>query len=954
MAEITLANVSFILAVAAILLVFVAALRKRLLLRLALRNLIRRKTQVALAIAGLTVATSIISGALVIDASFDATVTAIVLRGTDLVDELIEEEDEAGNPSFFNETVYDDLEAELPSMEHVDGLAPRILLPASVKANRTGLVDPSLNLIGFDPAVDLGVFLLEDGTELDGSALAIGEVYVNQELASAIEVERGDELEVFVNGLVLYATIRDVVQDRGRGGWQTVANVFLPLSTLQTDLGVGARINQITVSNVGGVEDGHLVTDEAVAELDAGLGAGHPFTIVPIKRDQIELFTSLLEQLTQLFVLMSAFTIIAGILLIMNIFSGLAEERKTEMGMSRALGMRRSHLVQTFIFEGAIYAMASAALGAIAGLGVATLIMEAFRQIFTFFARDLVIAFSLPDLLTAFSLGLLLTLITVAVASWRIGKLNIIRAMRDLPEPPASGASWAEMTLAAALVAGGAFALYYSLQEVDQIAYAAGGPLIAFGLALGTVRRFGMRVPLTAAGIFTLAWGLSPWRLVEEADPNIGAFVVIGVLLVTGGVLTVIANSEVLLKLGTKLTRKKRNVPVVRAAIAYPMAKKFRTGVILAMFSLIMFTITVMSMVMGITGSTVDVLARQESGGYDLVGFSSPFAPIADLDQRLGDSGLAPAVAVHDDLLRSQVELTPPGGQAESYPLIGVSQGFANRNEFTFFRMADRYETAADVWQALRTDASLAVVDRGVQPQDFGPTADLRLDVGDRVTLANALGEEVAVTIIGIMDAGFVSGVFLQEAEVERLTNALGPTLFYVQAAAGESPTDLAKAMQSELVDHAFVGIVIRDLVEESLEVTLNVMQLIQAFLALGLAVGISGLGVLAVRNVIERRATIGTLRALGFRKNMILKAFLLELSFVAVLGIVLGLVLGIALTYNLYLTLSFFGEAEFVIPWPNLILILGLAFLASLLATLSPSRRASKLPPAEALRQAL
>jgi putative ABC transport system permease protein len=393
---------------------------------------------------------------------------------------------------------------------------------------------------------------------------------------------------------------------------------------------------------------------------------------------------------------------------------------------------------------------------------------------------------------------------------------------------------------------------------------------------------------------------------------------------------------------------------VVRAAIAYPMAKKFRTGVVLAMFSLIMFTITVMSMVMGITGSTVDVFARQESGGYDLVGFASPFAPIADLDRRLNDSGLASAVAAHDDLLRSRVELQIPGGQSENYPLIGVSQGFADRNEFTFFQKADQYETARDVWQAVRGDGSLAVVDRGGQPQDFGPTMQIRIDVGDRITLLNPQGAEVTVTIVGIMDAGFVSGVFLQEEEVGLLTGALGPTLFYVQAAEGESASDLAKAMQAELVDHAFTGIVIRELVEESLEVTLNVMQLIQAFLALGLAVGISGLGVLAVRNVIERRATIGTLRALGFRKEMILKAFLLELSFVAVLGILLGLGLGIALTYNLYLTLSFFGGAEFVIPWPNLILIMGLAFFASLLATLSPARRASKLPPAEALRQAL
>ena len=952
--ELNLANVSLILAIGALLLVFGAAARKRLLLRIALRNLIRRKTQVALAVAGLTVATSIISGALVIDASFDATVTAIVLRGTDVVDEVIRQEDEAGNPTLFNETIYDDLQAQLPAMEHVDGLAPRIHLPASVKANRTGFVEPQVNLIAFDPARDLGMFLLGDGTAVDGGELSAGQVYLNSELATELEAEAGDEIQAFVSGQVLYVTVRDIVQDRGRGGWATAQNLFVPLARLQADLGVAGRINLIMVSNLGGVEDGPLVTDEAVAELDAALGAGHPFVIDPIKRDQIDLFNNQLEQLTQLFVLMSAFTVIAGILLILNIFSGLAEERKTEMGMSRALGMRRSHLVQSFIFEGTFYALASASLGAIAGLGVAALIMEAFRQIFTFFARDLVIAFSLGDLLTAFSLGLLLTLITIAVASWRIGKLNIIRAMRDLPEPPAKRASGLELVLAVTLVGGGLFLFFYSLQEANEVAYAVSGPLVAWGAALASLRRFGARIPLTLAGVFTLAWGLNPFGLVEVPEPDIGVFVIVGVLLVAGGVMTIMVNSDLLLKLATKLTRKRRNIPVVRAAIAYPMAKKFRTGVILAMFSLIMFTITVMNMVMAITGSTVDVFARQESGGYDVVGFASPFAPVQDLDQRLNDAGLAPAVVAHDDLLRSQVEVRTPGGQAESYPLIGVSPGFANRNEFTFFRKAAGYESAADVWQAVRGDASLAVVDRGVQPQDFGPSADLLIDVGDRITLATPMGGEVQVTVIGILDQGFVSGVFLAEEEVQGLTGAAGPTLFYLQVAAGENPGELARALEAELVDHSFTGIVIRELVEETLQVTLSIMQLIQAFLALGLAVGISGLGVLAVRNVVERRATIGTLRALGFRKNMILKAFLIELSFVAVLGILLGLVLGIALTYNLFLTLSFFGEGEFVIPWANLALIMGLAFVASLLATLSPSRRASRLPPAEALRQAL
>ncbi len=110
----------------------------------------------------------------------------------------------------------------------------------------------------------------------------------------------------------------------------------------------------------------------------------------------------------------------------------------------------------------------------------------------------------------------------------------------------------------------------------------------------------------------------------------------------------------------------------------------------------------------------------------------------------------------------------------------------------------------------------------------------------------------------------------------------------------------------------------------------------------------------LAVRNVVERKPVIGTLRALGFRKQMILRTFLVELSFVAVLGILLGLILGIALAYNLFTSMDLFADAEFIIPWPNLALILIFAFVASVLATLSPSIRASKMPPAEALRQVL
>ncbi|MFG3510349.1 FtsX-like permease family protein [Streptomyces sp. NPDC047821] len=54
-----------------------------------------------------------------------------------------------------------------------------------------------------------------------------------------------------------------------------------------------------------------------------------------------------------------------------------------------------------------------------------------------------------------------------------------------------------------------------------------------------------------------------------------------------------------------------------------------------------------------------------------------------------------------------------------------------------------------------------------------------------------------------------------------------------------------------------------------------------QGFLALGLLIGVTGLGVVMVRAVRERRRTIGILRALGFRARTVQRSFLWESAFI-------------------------------------------------------------------------
>jgi putative ABC transport system permease protein len=138
--------------------------------------------------------------------------------------------------------------------------------------------------------------------------------------------------------------------------------------------------------------------------------------------------------------------------------------------------------------------------------------------------------------------------------------------------------------------------------------------------------------------------------------------------------------------------------------------------------------------------------------------------------------------------------------------------------------------------------------------------------------------------------------------------------------------------------------------VSQSLNIGLN--NLLMGFMGLGLIVGIAALGVIAFRSVVERRQQIGMLRAIGYRRSMIRSSFLIETSFVAMLGTLLGVVLGIALARNLVDEVARSNPGiTMSIPWLQIGAIVLIAYVASLLTTVIPAWQASRVYPAEALR---
>ena len=137
-----------------------------------------------------------------------------------------------------------------------------------------------------------------------------------------------------------------------------------------------------------------------------------------------------------LFTTFGTFSIAAGILLIFLIFVMLAAERRGELGIARAVGTRRGHLVQMFTFEGAAYDLIAAAVGALLGAAIAYGMVLAMATALGAEDEDAGVQIeyfvSWRSLFVAFAIGGLLTLLVVAFSAWRVSVMTISTAIRNL------------------------------------------------------------------------------------------------------------------------------------------------------------------------------------------------------------------------------------------------------------------------------------------------------------------------------------------------------------------------------------------------------------------------------------------------------------------------------------------------------------------------------------------
>jgi putative ABC transport system permease protein len=955
------------------------ALKNVVFLKIGVRNIPRRRSRSALIVAGLMLGTAIISASLLTGDTMATAVRGSVTRSMGVTDELVtagttanldtgDSSLTAAKPYFPQSAAVAAVDAAAKTLP-VDAVAAAIIEPVAGQNPGTGSTDPKVTLFAPDPARAGKLAMAQVAT------LEPGEAFINDYAARELRARSGDSIRILVGDRAATVTVAGVVGYHGVGTDKSA--VIVPLAAAQTFLDRPGQVNYVLVSNTGGETSGAALTSRVEPALDRAV-APMGLDAQPAKRDGLKAADAAGDAFVQLFTTFGSFSMAAGILLIFLIFVMLAAERRPEMGMARAIGTQRRHIVQSFVYEGAAYDLMAAAIGALLGIGVSYVMVKGVSN--TFRSQGLSLGYSMTgrSLLIAYALGVLLTLIVVAASASRVSRLNIVSAIRDIPESDVATRHrrWWRLP-ALGLVLGAVMAVSGVASHV-YLPWMVGVSIVVLA-AVPLLKRWGVneRLVYTVAGVFLIAFWLLPLSTFDhvfghEMSKDFSVWVACGLIIVVAATWLITYNADVLLGIAWRLASPFRSLrPIARMAVAYPLKSRFRSGVTMAMFMLVVFTL--------VTGSTIPSAfvrafdnVHRFGGGYDIRVTTAPGGAVPDLRSVLpptvaqdivadGAQSFLPVQAVQAGTTRKPV----------AYALRGLDDAYLQRTTYDFSAMATGYATPRQVWDALRTQPGLAVVDPFVAPRrnnwSVGVMPDFRLsgfyiedgsftpvsvDIQDPVT-----GSTNHVTVIGVLGDDTpqaMAGITVSQRFLAPFGDRALPTVHHLAVRPGADPQSVADRVEAALLSRGAEAQTYQHILDEAVGASMTFIRIIQGLMALGLVVGVAALGVVTARAVVERRQQIGMLRAIGFQPAMIRRGLLAETGVVAGTAIAVGAVLAFLISYNVIAdirTQPGYVGVTFAVPWLNLAAIIAAVIVAAVGTTLGAAARATRLYPAEALR---
>lgn len=226
--------------------------------------------------------------------------------------------------------------------------------------------------------------------------------------------------------------------------------------------------------------------------------------------------------------------------------------------------------------------------------------------------------------------------------------------------------------------------------------------------------------------------------------------------------------------------------------------------------------------------------------------------------------------------------------RAQQPRLLGVDiQELAKRKAFRFARVDPRIDPSHP-WTGLEMDFGPnevpAIVDDTVLTWGLGKR------LGDTLVYSDELGKEFRIRFVGTLANSIFQGsiIISQQAFLSKYPSISGARVFLVDAPSSNSD-ELVKQLTFALQDWGVELVPTAKRLAEFNQVELTYLSIFGMLGGLGILLGAAGMGIMVMRNVLERRSELAALRAIGFSRRALRWLLVYEHAFILLAGIACG-----------------------------------------------------------------
>ncbi len=561
----------------------------------------------------------------------------------------------------------------------------------------------------------------------------------------------------------------------------------------------------------------------------------------------------------QLFLGFSFFLIAAALLLMSVLFQFGIEQRSAEVGTLLAIGFTPAKVKRLLLSEGTVIALLGAALGAWGGARYAQAMVRGLNTVWSdaVAGASLVYAPEPRTVLVGAAVAVVITVLTM----WFALRRQVARPAREL------------------LASGGEL-------ESDPDTRAARGP--------GEPRSRAKWLALSCA---VVSVGLLAWGLVNPGAGAAGLFFGSGALLLLAGLA---AAAAWLTRLGN--TAEATRLTIGGLGIRSATRRRRRSLSVIGLLACGSFLIASIG-VFRLDAVRDAGQPGSGTGGFALIGEATQ-PVVEDLNSTKGrevfnlDTNALAGVSFVQLRVRAGDDASCLNlNRAQKPRLLGVRPDtLAGR--FAFSRVAEGVNPDRP-WQALVRGEFYPTRGKPLASDEVAAIGDaasiqwaLGKKVGDVIPYTDDRGREFKLRLVGAVANSILQGNLLiaEDEFIARFPSATGYQLLLIDA-----PAERLDGVSAELTR------ALRDL---GLETTRTVERLaafnavqntylgtFQILGGLGLVLGSVGLGVVVLRNVMERRGELALLLALGLRRPALKKLVLVEHSALLLAGLGVGIV---------------------------------------------------------------